>query len=194
MHSANGIHRINLTSYKCEEILPTIQLKNAVTVLKPIESKISPLNSRDIIPSGRQIYQTILTYNLHLTKAQELSLHAPLLFDYLYESEFESQLWMIFDSNKMCVGSGDAYSNNNYRKFDKGDYVIRLQVRHEKKDLLEKITELVMLAVIKLANPLALDVYYSYTNAITAGTKANAFSISTKTTSAIFVPPLLNEK
>lgn len=128
MHAANGIHRIDMRALRTEEVLPSISLKNAVVVLRPTESSITPLTNRDVLPPSRQIYQNVLTYSLNLTKHQEFSLHAPLFSSVLYESEFESQFWMIFDKNCMMVGSGDAYSNGNFIKLEKGEYTIRLQV------------------------------------------------------------------
>lgn len=194
MHSANGIHRFDVTTLTTEEILPAIQLKSAVMVLKPSESKITALSSRDTLPPGRQIYQNLLTYNLHLSKNQEVALHTPLLSDVLYESEFESQFWMLFDANKMLVGCGDAYSNATFMKLDKGDYTVRLQIRHEKREFLEKVSEVVMQATFKLATPIVLDAYLSHKNAILNGKKATAVKLARDNVLTLFVAPLSNEK
>lgn len=194
MHSASGIHRIDLESLLTEECQPAISLKYSVMVLKPTESKITPLTKRDLIPNQRQIFQNVLSFNLHLAKAQELSLHAPLFSNVLYESEFESQFWMLFDSNKMLTGSGDAYSGTNFMKLDKGDYVVKLQVRHEKKDLLEKISEAVMLATFKLSSAMSLDIYKSFNNAVSQNKKITALPMASGISRAIYVAPLQLEK
>lgn len=62
-----------------------------------------------MLPPGKQIYELLLVYNFHLSKATEVSPNSALLSDVLYESEFESQLWMLYDSNKQLLGCGDAY-------------------------------------------------------------------------------------
>jgi tripeptidyl-peptidase-2 len=194
MHSASGIHRLDLNTNTAQEISPSINLKNAVIALKPADSKISSLTERDVVPPCRQIYQNIFTYNFHLSKSFEVSLHAPVFSCVLYESEFESQFWMMFDTNKMMVGCGDAYSNSNFIKLEKGDYVVKLQVRHEKKDLLEKISEATMLVNLKLSSSISLDIYPSYNQAMIQGKKMSPFKMCARTSKPIYVVPLSNEK
>uniref|UniRef100_A0A336M1F3 Tripeptidyl-peptidase 2 n=1 Tax=Culicoides sonorensis TaxID=179676 RepID=A0A336M1F3_CULSO len=194
MHSASGIHRINLTSLLTEEVLPSITLKTAVMVLKPTECKITSLTGRDMIPPERQIYQNILNYSLHLAKSQEVAFYVPLLYNVLYESEFESQLWMVFDTNKQMIACGDAYSQSNYVKLEKGDYTIRLQVRHEKKDYLEKVSEATMLVNYKLANTLSLDVYKSFNQAVIAGKKITSAQMLSGTHRPLYIAPLNNDR
>lgn len=194
MHSANGIFRMDLTSLSTEDIKPEIQLNTAVQVLKPAETKITPLSSRDIIPPGRQIYQNVLTYNLHLPKNQEVDIKTPLFHDLLYESAFESQFWMLFDVNKMMIACGDSYNTDTFVKLDKGDYVIRLQVRHEKKELLEKISDATMVVTMKLPNNISLDFYLTYNNAITCSKKLPVCQLRGGVMTPIYVAPLSNEK
>ncbi|XP_053683189.1 tripeptidyl-peptidase 2 [Sabethes cyaneus] len=194
MHSANGIHRIDLTTLSTEEVLPSVSLKSAMMVLKPSDSKITPLSERDVIHPGRQIYQNVLSYSLHLNKSQEVAFYAPLFSSVLYESEFESQFWMIFDANKMMVGCGDAYSNSNYLKLEKGDYTIRLQVRHDKKELLEKVAEANLLANIKLANTLSVDVYKSYNQAIVNGKKMVTYIFYPGVTHPVYLAPISSDR
>lgn len=194
IHGADGVHRIDVTTLGREDAVPAIQLKTAQMVLRPSESKISPLTARDVLPNGRQIYQNILTYNLNLSKNQEVAFSLPLLTNVLYESEYDSQLWMCFDSNKKLVSCGDAYSANNYTKLNKGDYVIRVQVRQEKKDFLEKLNEATLTASFKLATPINLDVYASYRAALLAEKKISSCVIGAARTVPLYVAPLSNEK
>lgn len=197
MHSALGVHRIDLNALTTEEIAPNVQLKYAVQILKPTESKITPLSKRDIIPPERQIYQNLLTYNLHLNKPQELSLTAPLFYTALYESYYESQLWMLYDVNKMMLACGDYYAGKNYIKLEKGDYTIRLQVRHDMKDKLEIISDAAILVKYKLPNTIVLDCYRSYNFALSSSKKISlikTLDIPMNVPIPIYVPPISQEK
>ena len=61
-------------------------------------------------------------------RSTEVRPNANLLSDMLYENPYGGQLWMLYDSNKQLLGTGDAYAKNYCVKLEKGDYVIRLQV------------------------------------------------------------------
>ncbi|XP_066157913.1 tripeptidyl-peptidase 2 isoform X2 [Euwallacea fornicatus] len=195
MHAADGIHTVEVKTLQGEEISAAISLKNSVQILKPAESKIAPLTARDIIPPGRQIYELVLTYTFSITKACEVTPNLALLSDMLYESEYESQLWLLFDSNKQLLGSGDAYPLKYTVKVEKGDYVVKLQVRHDKKDYLEKVTEAPLLLQQKLANPIPMDVYLSYSQALIGGKKAGVTHNSNPhTVVPLYIAPLLPDK
>jgi tripeptidyl-peptidase-2 len=92
------------------QVQPEIKLKNSVQNHRPTESKVIPLGSRDVIPPSRPIYELLLTYNFSVSKATEITPQFPWMCDLLYESEFESQLWMLYNSHKQLVACGDAYA------------------------------------------------------------------------------------
>lgn len=194
VHGASGIQRTDLISLNREEMVPSIQLKGAMMVIKPTETKISPLTNRDIFPHGRQIYQNLLTYSINLTKAQEVAFSLPLLNNVLYESEFDSQLWMCFDANKKMVSCGDAYAGNTFTKLNKGEYTVKVQVRHEKKDLLEKLNEATLTVAFKLSSILSLDVFSSYKGALLGEKKVTSCSVPALRTIPFYIAPLNNEK
>lgn len=194
VHNASGVHRVDLTSLCREELIPSIQLKTASMVLKPTETKISPLTSRDVLPFGRQIYQNLLTFVLNLSKQQEVAFSLPLLNNVLYESEFESQLYMCFDSNRRQIVCGDAYSGSNFYKMPKGEYTIKVQVRHEKKELLEKLNDATLTASFKLSSALNLDIHSSYKTAVLGEKKITSLIVPASRPVPFYVAPLSAEK
>ncbi|XP_014663971.1 PREDICTED: tripeptidyl-peptidase 2-like [Priapulus caudatus] len=197
-HAAEGIARIDVRStLKYEEISPSIVLKTLVQVLRPTESKWHALSSRDLLPEGRQIYEYVLTYQFHLSKNGEVTPTCPWLSDLLYESEYEAQLWMLFDGNKELVASGDAFPHQYTTKIDKGDYTLKMHVRHDRKELLEKIKDTSMLIYHKLtgnSNSLSLDVYSNLANAMSYGKKFGTYNCPRCVVCPIFVAPLAEEK
>ena len=90
----------------------------------------------------------------------------PLLAETLYESPYESQLWLLFDTNKQLVASGDAYPQKYYCKLEKGEYRVLLQVRHESTAALERLQELPITVRHKVASPFAVQLYNSGVGAI----------------------------
>lgn len=97
------------TSALIEPPLIYVILYYIVVNFRPTDSKVVPLRNRDIIPPTRQIYELQLTYTFHSAKATEVTPNAALLSNLLYESEYESQMWMIYDTNKQLIACGDAY-------------------------------------------------------------------------------------
>merc|ERR1719317_570300 len=166
MHGGDGVYRVDLDSEThSEDAQPEVKLKNCVQVVRPVEGKVVSLGggtiTRDILPVGRHMYELQLQYTFSLPKTAETVLNLSMLSDVLYESEMESQLWMLYDSNKRLLGCGDAYPSKWSLKLEKGDYTVRASVRHEKRELVDKFMDTPLLVSSKLSSPISLDIYSS---------------------------------
>ncbi|XP_063430494.1 tripeptidyl-peptidase 2-like [Mytilus trossulus] len=194
-HGADGIMRYDVkATLKPEEISPSISLKTLCQPLKPTEYKIKCLNGpRDVLPNDRHIFALELTYSFHIDKSVEVFPDCTLLSSMLYESEYESQIWMLYDSNKQCLGTGDAYASKYTVKLEKGDYTIILQVRHEKKDQLEKLKDLSIVLNHKLQSSIALDVFNTWPKAIN-NKKMGSATIDKDDLYPIYIGPLPSDK
>ncbi|XP_060874087.1 tripeptidyl-peptidase 2-like [Metopolophium dirhodum] len=172
MYHGMGLQSVILKpGIKNEEIQPFVSLNHLITNLSPIEGKITALTYRDVIPPQRLIYQLNLSYAFYLPKSSAVYATCGLFDEINYESEYESQLWMWFDSNKQYIAAGNSY----YNKLDKGDYTIKMQVRHERRELLQNIIDLPIQVVQQLKNQINLDVYSSHHQATIFGEKSSCF-------------------
>ena len=73
---------------------------------------------------------------------------------------------------------------------DKGDYVVKLQIRHESVPLLERLSDVPIHVQHKLQSSVSLTLYDSYRNAITDGKKFTAQTLRPHTLCPIYVTSL----
>ncbi|CAG2166111.1 unnamed protein product [Oppiella nova] len=105
MFSSQMIARIDIQSnFNVEAVKPGVTLNRFVQPLmysnnRPIEHKVRPLDSRDVIPPAQQLYEA---------KGQVLRVGSnSLLYDLSFGPEYISLVWMIFNSDtKQFIGAG----------------------------------------------------------------------------------------
>ncbi|XP_072938553.1 tripeptidyl-peptidase 2 [Epargyreus clarus] len=195
LHMSSGaLGAVLLSALRLQELQPSAQLKYSEPVYRPTDSKISPLTSRDVIPPAKQIYQLVNTYTFHIAKATDVSPIVSMLCDMLYESEFESQMWMLYNSCKQLMAVGDAYPSKYSVKLEKGEYTLRLGVRHDSRTLLERLQELPVVVQQRLPQPITLDAYCSQPQALTGGKKFTTGSLASGNLLPLYFAPPNSEK
>ncbi|XP_057446180.1 tripeptidyl-peptidase 2-like isoform X2 [Lotus japonicus] len=126
-----------------EELVPVAILNKIKVPYRPIDSKISALSTdRDKLPSGKQILALTLTYKIKLEDGAKVKPQIPLLNNRIYDTKFESQFFMISDSNKRVYSCGDVYPSSS--NLPKGEYNLQLYLRHDNVQILEKMRHLVL--------------------------------------------------
>eukprot|EP01119_Soliformovum_irregulare_P010513 TRINITY_DN2597_c0_g1_i1.p2 TRINITY_DN2597_c0_g1~~TRINITY_DN2597_c0_g1_i1.p2 ORF type:complete len:577 (-),score=267.94 TRINITY_DN2597_c0_g1_i1:25-1755(-) len=141
------------------QVLPEISLEFLQQPLVPISSTLGPLLSqRDILPNGSQIYQKIFHYKFKLEESAEITMKIPMLCDLLYENPFEIQMLELSSENRVLLHV-DAYPSRYFKKVPKGDYQIRLKLRHVNYDTLDKLKNLQVVVETKLNSKKNLKIY-----------------------------------
>ena len=166
----------------------TCKLTHLQKTLRPSSHVLRPLaEDRDLLPRGRLIYELQLTYAVEQTEKEtvKVSPKTPLA-ELLYDSPFEAQLWMLFDSNMQLMGCGDALYDYSL-SLPKGKYTIKLQIRHDSREALEKLKSLLLSISFALAKELVPGVYPSLQAALAAGDKYSGAPMAKGARQTLFV-------
>jgi tripeptidyl-peptidase-2 len=162
-----------------EELAPEFKLTHQVLTKRPVDAVIVPLGERDQLPNTQQSFALNLTYKFTVSgsKSVEVRPILTLLNDVLYECPYTSQLWMLYDSNKQLLLTGDAYKKQYSVNLEKGDYTIKAQIKHEQKSQLEKIKDTPLVVEMALPSSLTLDVYGCLKEALSCGSKLSSLKM-----------------
>lgn len=143
------------------------------------EGRICALKSRDILPNGKALFELVLGYNLKISNNNtELYIRKPIADGMLYESPFDSVLLMVSNVSKRTVEFQDITPGKI--KLDKGEYQIRIQIRHCSEKILEKLKNMVISIEMKLQKTESVDLYKS---------QAALFKVSAKPLSKMVIKP-----
>mmetsp|Transcript_8805 Transcript_8805/g.11071 ORF Transcript_8805/g.11071 Transcript_8805/m.11071 type:complete len:1292 (+) Transcript_8805:46-3921(+) len=184
--SGGGGARTRLHSYTGNQhIKPDAKLTKWQTALNPKSHLISPCDERDILPeTKKQIHQLVLTYEFEQKEKGSFTPRLPALQGYLYESAFESQMIMIFDQNKKCLGVADSWPDEVHAP--EGKVTLRLQVRHDNVQKLELLKETTLWIERKLSSPLSLSAYESHSDMVSDGRKFGRMQLRKGLSVAVF--------
>ena len=121
----------------------------------------------------------------------------PLLSHNLYENEYQSVYWNVHETaSKMLVFSGDAFPiHYKYTaSLEKGDYTVRLFVRHEKIEMLERLKEL-SLHVRNSITGVTQDIYTSHVGLLKgSGKKSGSRVVPRNSTVSYLFAPINDDK
>ncbi len=158
-----------------ERCQPSGSFKTLRRLFRPESVVKEPLLSdRDRQPDGGPTQRLVLTYQFPQASSGSVTLRVPELDGLLYDSPVESHEWMLFDANKRLVATNDMYPDAV--SLDKGDYTVRLELRHADWDGL-KTFEAVPLAVdssvaklLSVKKSLSAKMYATRADAVARGT------------------------
>jgi tripeptidyl-peptidase II len=144
-----------------ETISPAAKLSKWKSPLRPLaDAVIKPLGERDVLAAPeKKIYQLLLTYEFNQEEKGSLTPRASAMQDCLYESGFEGQMIRVFDGDKKLLGTVDAFPSTITAP--KGRVVVRMQIRHDNPEKLEKLKDMILWIERSMDTGIALKAYSS---------------------------------
>ncbi|KAJ2862346.1 hypothetical protein GGH94_004322 [Coemansia aciculifera] len=151
------------------EIKPDATLDTLRKALRPVEATISPTGSeRDVhLTTGVMIQKLALEYKLEIKSDNtSLRLRMPAVDTQIYENWADDFALAVFDANKRRVAAQISYTSKITLK-KKGDYLVRVQIRHRSAKELEALKDAPLLVDISLGTSIKLGTTFSFASALT---------------------------
>jgi tripeptidyl-peptidase-2 len=140
---------------RCE---PSGSLSTWRQLVRPTQAKTAILTAeRDLLPDNQQIHELLLTYDVAQESDGRVTFRVPDLDGMLYDGPVDSLLWTLYDENKRFIAANDMFADEI--TLPKGEYKLRLQLRHTDAAQLEGRKQTPLAIDRTLAKPLSVRAY-----------------------------------
>ena len=161
---------------RTEKLNPSASLNTVQRTLRPSSYNIvSGSADRDVMPpsdaemkanpeltfsDGTEIYNMYLKYNFNIDSEKPIKVTpvATSLFNQLYDSPLDSQIWELRDGNSQLLECGSSMHHANAISLEKGNYTITFHTRHPSRKVLEQMKDLPFQLLMSI-DPLDCKVY-----------------------------------
>lgn len=145
---------------RSEKLNPSASLDTVQRTIRPSSYNIiSGSADRDIMPpsdaeikanaelgasNGTEIYNMFLKYSFDIDsdKPVKVTPVATSLFNQLYDSPLDSQIWELRDSNAQLIECGSSMHHSSAASLEKGNYTISFHTRHPSRQVLDQMKDL----------------------------------------------------
>ena len=145
---------------RTEKLNPSASLDTVQRTLRPTSYDIvSGSADRDIMPpsdaeikanpnltasDGTEIYNMFLKYSFDIDSDKPIKVTPVVtsLFNQLYDSPLDTQIWELRDGNSQLLECGSSMHHANAVSLGKGNYTITFHTRHPSRQLLEEMKDL----------------------------------------------------
>jgi tripeptidyl-peptidase-2 len=171
---------------RAEQLNPECKLKSLLRTLRPNNVYITlgsagrdsePPSDADlasnVIEEPSRIYEMRLSYQFKVEgdKPIEVRPSFPSLFNQLYDSPVDSQLWSLQDNNSKVITYGSCMHHASPTSLKKGDYTVSLLLRHPRRSTLDQMKDLPCEISMNLPSALSCNLYSELDKASTPAVK-----------------------
>lgn len=95
---------------------------------------------------------------------------------YVYDNVVEAEMYMVYDTNKRLLSVGDIYPAE--ATLNKGEYTIKLLLRHDSPALLERMSDMTMVVERKLKDPISISTYPTHADGVNEENAVKDFTLT----------------
>jgi len=171
---------------RAEQLNPECKLKSVLRTLRPssvdvtlgsAERDSEPPSDAELASNAdeesSQIYEMRLSYKLKVEgdKPIEVRPSFPSIFNQIYDSPVDSQIWSLQDNNAKMITYGSCMHHASPTSLKKGDYTVSLLLRHPSRSTLDQMKDIPCEISMTMPSALSCNIYSELDKASTPAVK-----------------------